>query len=155
MEAIDQDILLDIQPELVQANTGKRLANYLIDVVAFYAFFFLLAIVYFAANPSAAGDTNSSNGNELLLRLFAFLMYGLFMGLMEGVFKGRSLGKLITGTKVVNEDGSDISFSTALSRGFSRIVPFEAFSAFGNPCYPWHDKWNRTYVIDLRQSGLS
>lgn len=155
METIEKDILLDIQPELVQANTGKRLANYFVDLVSFYAVFFLLAVVYFATSGSASNDTGFNAGTEFLLRLFAFLPYGLFMGLLEGVFKGRSLGKLITGTKVVNEDGTDISFSTAMARGFSRIVPFEPFSALGNPSYPWHDRWNKTYVIDVRQSGLN
>ncbi|HEY6956391.1 MAG TPA: RDD family protein [Flavisolibacter sp.] len=155
METIEKDILLDIQPELVQANTGKRLANYFVDLVAFYAVFFLLAVGYFAVSANASNDTGFNAGTEFLLRLFAFLLYGLFMGLLEGVFKGRSLGKLITGTKVVNEDGTDISFSTAMARGFSRIVPFEPFSALGNPSYPWHDRWNKTYVIDVRQSGLN
>ncbi|MGZ3845199.1 MAG: RDD family protein [Flavisolibacter sp.] len=155
METIEQDILLDLQPQLVQANTGKRLANYFIDLVAFYALFFLVVVLYFIASPSAANEDSFSSSNEFLLRLFAFLLYGLFMGLVEGILKGRSLGKLITATKVVNEDGSDISFSTALARGFSRIVPFEAFSALGSPSYPWHDKWNKTYVIDIRQSSLN
>jgi len=150
METIEQDILVDIQPRLVQANTGKRLANYLIDLVIFYLLFFVGAVALFVASPDTA-EGSSSAANTLWLRLFAMLSYGLFMGLLEGIFRGRSIGKWITGTKVVNEDGSSISFSTALARGFSRIVPFEPLSAFGNP---WHDKWNKTYVIDVRRSGL-
>jgi uncharacterized RDD family membrane protein YckC len=82
------------------------------------------------------------------------LMYSVYMALVETIFRGRSIGKFITGTKAVNEDGSSISFTTALARGFARIVPFEAFSALGNPSYPWHDKWCRTYVIDIKDSGL-
>jgi uncharacterized RDD family membrane protein YckC len=81
-------------------------------------------------------------------------MYGAYMAIIEGIFKGRSIGKFITGTKAVNEDGSNISFTTAIARGFSRIVPFEPFSALGSPSYPWHDKWNKTYVIDIRNSSL-
>ena len=150
METIEQDILVDIQPRLVQANTGKRLANYLIDLVIFYLLFFVGAVALFVASPDTADGSNSA-ANTLWLRLFAMLSYGLYMGLSEGIFRGRSIGKWVTGTKVVNEDGSSISFSTALARGFSRIVPFEPLSAFGNP---WHDKWNKTYVIDVRQSGL-
>jgi uncharacterized RDD family membrane protein YckC len=70
------------------------------------------------------------------------------------VFRGKSIGKLITGTKAVNEDGSDISFGKAFARGFSRAVPFDAFSALGDPSYPWHDKWTNTYVIDEKQTRL-
>jgi uncharacterized RDD family membrane protein YckC len=150
METIEQDILVDLQPRLVHANTGKRLANYFIDLVIFYLLFFVGALALFVASPDTA-EGSSDTANTLWLRLFAMLTYGLYMGLLEGVFKGRTVGKFITGTKVVNEDGSPISFSTALARGFCRIVPFEPLSAFGNP---WHDKWNKTYVIDVRGSRL-
>jgi uncharacterized RDD family membrane protein YckC len=84
--------------------------------------------------------------------LISLIFYALYMGLVEGVFKGKSLGKLITGTKAVNMDGSKISFATAFARGCSRAVPFCVFSAFGTPCYPWQDKWTNTLVIDEKKS---
>lgn len=70
------------------------------------------------------------------------------------IFKGSSLGKLITGTRAVREDGSPITASEAFGRGFSRIVPFEAFSALGNNTWPWHDQWSHTYVVDIKDSTL-
>jgi uncharacterized RDD family membrane protein YckC len=73
------------------------------------------------------------------------------MSLIEAMFRGKSIGKLITGTKAVNEDGSDISFAKAFERGLARMVPFEAFSALGEPSYPWHDKWTKTFVIDEKE----
>ncbi|HEY4334693.1 MAG TPA: RDD family protein, partial [Puia sp.] len=73
---------------------------------------------------------------------------------IEYLGQGKTLGKLITGTRAVNEDGSFITFKTALLRSLSRMVPFEPFSAFGDPSYPWHDRWTRTYVIDDKQSRL-
>jgi uncharacterized RDD family membrane protein YckC len=54
------------------------------------------------------------------------------MGLVEGVGKGRTLGKLITGTKTVNLDETNIGFQTAFLRGLSGAVPFELFSIFGS-----------------------
>ncbi|HEV8508744.1 MAG TPA: RDD family protein, partial [Chitinophagaceae bacterium] len=78
--------------------------------------------------------------------------YGMYMGLIEAVFKGRSIGKLITGTIAVNNDGSRINGQTALLRGLSRAVPFNALSALGSPCYPWHDRWNKTYVVKYVRS---
>ena len=75
------------------------------------------------------------------------------MFLVEALFKGKSLGKLITGTRAVNEDGSNLSAKTALLRGLSRAVPFNAFSALGTPSYPWHDKWTNSYVIDEKESN--
>ena len=71
------------------------------------------------------------------------ILYGLYMFIVEAMFKGKTLGKLITGTRAVNEDGSNLSAKTAFFTGLSRVVPFEAFSALGTPSYPSHDKWTK------------
>ncbi len=92
-------------------------------------------------------------GFNLVDQLIGLLLYGLFMFATEAIFKGKSLGKLITGTRAVNEDGSNITPIAALLRGLGRAVPFNAFSALGNPTYPWHDKWANTYVIDEKGSN--
>ena len=143
-----QDLLSDLEVNLQQASTGKRFANYLIDLVVFYIF----AILLYATLVRAG--VLSLDLNPLVDRLLTLICYGFFMGFYEGIFRGRTLGKLITSTKAVNEDGTRISFSTAFVRGLSRAVPFETFSAFGDPSYPWHDRWTRTYVVDLTRSTL-
>jgi uncharacterized RDD family membrane protein YckC len=153
-EITQQDILVDIEPQLVQAGSGKRLANYFIDLILFYILFFILGMIIAMVSPESLENDALFSDNVFLDRLFSLLIFGVYMSLVEGIFKGRTLGKLITGTKAVNADGSTISFVTALGRGFSRIVPFEPFSALGNPPYPWHDKWTNTYVIDVRESRL-
>jgi len=93
-----------------------------------------------------------SPGGKVLDFVLTLGVTGVVWGLMEALFKGKSVGKFITGTRAVNEDGSRISVGIAFKRGFSRIVPLEPFSAFGNPSYPWHDRWTNTYVIDEKQS---
>ncbi|HTI91139.1 MAG TPA: RDD family protein [Puia sp.] len=144
-----QDLLSgDLLVSLQQASAGKRFANYLIDLVVFYIFI----IILYASLVRA--DVLSLDINPIVDRLLTLICYGFFMGIYEGIFRGRTLGKLITSTKAVNEDGTRISFSTALVRGLSRAVPFETFSAFGDPSHPWHDKWTRTYVVDLTRSTL-
>jgi uncharacterized RDD family membrane protein YckC len=142
----DQNIFDDFTPQLVQASSGKRLANYIIDLVSFYVFMYLFSYVLVEISYDLAVIIYGS-GHEILGRLIILLFYGMYMGLIEAVFKGRSFGKLITGTIAVNEDGSRINGQTALLRGLSRAVPFNALSALGSPCYPWHDKWNKTYVV--------
>jgi len=143
----EQNIFDDFTPQLTQAGSGKRLANYLIDLVSFYVFMYLFSYVLVNISYDLAviiyGDDNA-----ILGRLIVLLLYGMYMGLIEAVFKGRSFGKLITGTIAVNEDGSRISGLTALLRGLSRAVPFNALSALGSRCYPWHDRWNKTYVVN-------
>jgi len=148
----EQNIFDDFTPQLTQASSGKRLANYLIDLVSFYVFMYLFSYVLVNLSYDLAviiyGD-----GHEIAGRLIVLVLYGMYMGLIEAVFKGRSIGKLFTGTIAVNQDGSRINGQTALLRGLSRAVPFNALSALGSPCYPWHDKWNKTYVVNYVKSA--
>ncbi len=142
--------LLAFEPELVRANTSKRLANYIIDVIAFYILALVVGMLWLIVNPEAveAYASSDSVGDGLLDRLISIIAYGIFMGVIEAVFKGKSLGKLITKTRAVNLDGTAISTQTAFLRGLSRAVPFCVFSAFGTPCDPWQDRWTKTMVAD-------
>jgi len=142
------DLLADFEINLQQASHGKRFANYLIDTIIYVIVLSFGYAAFLLMTHSLDDNTDTSILTNILLSLVLGLMYGL----VEGVTKGKSLGKLITGTRVVNTDGSDISFKTAVLRGLSRLVPFEPFSALSSPSYPWHDKWTNTYVIDERQS---
>ena len=144
-----QDLLSDdLTVSLQQANAGKRFANYLIDLIAFYILAGSLAAILMYRGVI------SSDIDPITDRIVTYILRGLFMGIVEAIFKGKTLGKLITRTRAVNEDGSPITAQTAFMRGLSRLVPFEAFSALGDPSYPWHDRWTNTYVIDETRSTL-
>lgn len=136
--------------ELVQASSGKRFANYLIDYVFFILIIFFWGVILGIVSPETAQQLGDING--FADRILSLCLYAIVMGLIEGIFKGKSIGKLITGTRAVNEDGSDITFGKALVRGLVRAVPFNGLSALGTPCYPWHDKWTDTYVIDEKET---
>ena len=140
-----QSLLSDMEFNPVFASTGKRFLNYLIDGIIFYIIAVILLVAVFYTE-----DIADSASNNLMLRLVAMLMFAVFYFLSELIFKGRSIGKFITGTKAVNADGSDMRVETILLRSLSRVVPFEPFSAFGG--HPWHDKWTRTHVIDVRKT---
>ena len=157
MDAPSTHLLTDIETtHIVQAGTGKRFANYIIDVIVFYIVVFFLAMVIAMVDPSLLSWMEATDaGTNLLSSLISLLLYGIIMGITEAITGGRSLGKLITGTRAVNADGSPVSMQTAFWRGLCRAVPFEAFSALGAPSYPWHDKWTNTYVIDIKQSVLN
>lgn len=142
-----------LETELVRASTGQRLANYIIDVVLFYVLALGAGVVIALVSPSTIDSmSDDSLSFNLMDRLISLIMYAVYMGIVEALFKGKSLGKLITGTKAVNMDGSKISAGTAFARGFSRAVPFCVFSAFGTPCNPWQDRWTNTMVIDEKAS---
>lgn len=143
------DILLDLAAENLyeDATVGQRFANFIIDIIVFYIVVAAVSVVVFAI-AEANGvyiayfyeDTNIIM-DRLLGTLFLVILYTL----VEGITKGRSVGKYITKTKVIREDGAPLSFRDFLMRSLSRAVPFEPFSAFGG--YPWHDKWTNTRVV--------
>lgn len=136
------DLLDGYGVNLTRASSGQRLGNFFIDLFSFYAIFIALGILY---RPILI---------IILTPILPAIIYALYMSLVELIFKGMTLGKLITGTRAVREDGSPITGSEAFGRGFSRIVPFEAFSALGSGTYPWHDQWSHTYVVDVKDSTL-
>ena len=147
---------LELDVNYDRVSHMKRLANYIIDLFGFYIVITILAIFMAFYYPSFLGAiVNDGSGMSWISNLFSLLIYALYMGTIETIFKGRSLGKLITGTRAVNLDGSIISGKTAFLRGFIRAIPFEAFSALGSPSTPWHDKWTDTMVTNnVKRSEL-
>ena len=145
-----ENLLTELESNLVLASSSQRFLNYIIDLILFYGFMFCLGVILALTAEDSLHIFDGFKGNVISL-----LLYAIFMSTIEAITKGRSLGKLITKTKAVNEDGTNISVSTAFARGISRAVPFNPFSALGsNPPHPWHDKWTKTYVIDIKDSFI-
>jgi uncharacterized RDD family membrane protein YckC len=155
IRADDPNILDDVHYTLYQATSGKRFVNYLIDWLGFYLIWRLLLIQLLV---QLLFLIDFPIDNRLALYAFSYLavatVFGLVVGGVEAATGGKTLGKLITATRAVNDDGSRISAKTAFLRYLVRLVPFEAFSALGNPSYPWHDRWTKTVVIDERLTTL-
>jgi uncharacterized RDD family membrane protein YckC len=127
--------LFDDNPEPV--SVGIRFGNFIIDTIAYYVLLFIVFVFLAMSIPS-----------ETLLSvsyLSAFCTYILYYTLMEGFFGGRTLGKMITRSKAVKDDGTPLTWKNAFTRSLCRLVPFEQFSALGG--HPWHDKWTNTIVI--------
>lgn len=155
MNTVPQDVLTsEFELNLVQASTGKRFLNYLIDLIVFWVLLFIVAVMAAAANPESMQSIADERdpGSSLMLNLLSVILFVLYLTFMEGFCKGKTIGKMITGTKAVNEaDGSNVSAKTAFLRTLCRLVPFEPLSAFGTP---WHDRWTNTLVVDVKQSQL-
>jgi uncharacterized RDD family membrane protein YckC len=143
---------------LEDASTGQRFANYFIDGLLMrygiaFATGYVLAQVLLAISPELAyemfGDESSTGYQVLALYLILIINYLIYYTLCEKAFKGKTLGKLITGTKAVQEDGSALSWKAALLRSLCRMIPFEPLSIwFGSGL--WHDTWTKTRVIKSR-----
>jgi uncharacterized RDD family membrane protein YckC len=149
-----QDLLLDLDQHVryTRASTGARFANYLIDVIVFNLVSRLLGHVIsfygFYVFERQLYETSS-----VLFYIFmftvAFAQNAFYYTILEGATKGLTVGKLVTGTRVVRNDGSPITMTDALLRSLSRMVPFEPFSALTG--YPWHDSWTKTEVVKVRR----
>lgn len=91
-----------------------------------------------------------------ILAIIIFFLIGAFIlsyyFLFEGI-SGRTVGKYLTGTKVVSEDGGKASFGQVVGRTFCRLIPFEIFSflLFDDKSRPvfWHDSFPKTRVVEL------
>jgi uncharacterized RDD family membrane protein YckC len=121
------------------ASIGQRVLNYVIDVVVFYIIVFLLLI---PVNYVMVINI------EHLLAVIYLLLFIVFFGyytLMEGA-KGKTVGKMITKTKVLTASGDPITYGQAFLRTLCRIVPFEFISVFLDSSM-WHDKWVGTMVV--------
>lgn len=141
MEILDQQITeTQSLPFEKQCSSWTRLANFIIDTIAYY----IVAFVIFMVIIMITGDDSI---DTLTGYLNTFVSLILYYTLTEGL-TGRTLGKLITGTKVVTEEGLRPSFGKAFGRSLCRLIPFEVFSFLGGR--GWHDSFTDTYVIKVR-----
>lgn len=133
----------EVTPNLY-ASLGKRFANYIIDYIAHVM---LLVVVLAIVEVFIPGTLESYGRTNFLLRMIpATVVILVYYSVLEGIF-GTSLGKLVTGTRVVTLDGNKPRFETILTRSLCRLIPFEAFSGLSDSLF-WHDTISQTYVVE-------
>jgi uncharacterized RDD family membrane protein YckC len=142
-------------PESV--GLGKRILNLLIDTVVYYVLAFTAAFVLFSflavISPDVVDAMVSEDGSTpLWAYLFAVVIFVFYYTVMEAGL-GRTVGKLATGTCVVDAGGRKPSLEMAFKRSISRLVPFEAFSFLGAEPRGWHDRWTETYVVNKKDTS--
>ncbi len=119
------------------ASSGKRFANYVIDLVIYYILVAMGGVAYVLVFKIAEMDTLTSY-------LLAFIIMFLYYSIMEAT-TGRTVGKMITRTRVLNDDFSEPELGTIIKRTFCRFIPFDQLSFFGNG---WHDSISGTVVVN-------
>jgi uncharacterized RDD family membrane protein YckC len=141
--------ILETSPEMKMdyeshlATTGIRFANFIIDRIVFYGFILLLGFVSGLFGMIEFWEDLAEN--RLLDIVFSMILYAFFMFVQEAFMK-KSVGKLITRTKVISISGEPLNTGQLFRRNFSRIVPFEPFSFLGS-MVGWHDTWSQTRVV--------
>ena len=134
-----------------QAEKILRFVNFIIDyfisiiiVIVIYSLGIMLYSLFTGTDYVVNAD-KLAEINKYIDRIITAILYAFVIYLTDFLTKGRSLGKLITGTMVVKDDGSLPTSEDFLKRNFSRIVPFDALSFLGSR--GWHDSWSDTKVV--------
>jgi len=131
--------------ELIVAGKGARFLNAIIDWVAQIVFVTLFGV----AGGLLGGEAffaKLAGVPDIVLGYLAMLLYYI---VMEGTF-GRTVGKFITRTKVVDEAGGPPSFAQVLGRTLTRMLPLEGLTFFGAETRGLHDSLPKTYVTKCR-----
>ena len=131
-------------PSFETVGAGKRFLNYIIDIFGLYGFGIVVGVVIALLNLSESVMVSGFGGY-----VFGYLLMMIYYSLFEGVF-GTSIGKLVTGCRVVGPDGLKVSFGKAVLRSLCRMIPFEQFSFLGSAARGWHDSITETYVVEGR-----
>jgi uncharacterized RDD family membrane protein YckC len=143
------DFIYIIEKKLLTSDRD-RFFNCIIDFVFILVTMFVVTFIIIIIGNILQWDIYRM-WEETLIRLgfigsylsFAMIYYSIF----EGLF-GRTLGKIITGSVVINEYGLKPSFRTILKRTLCRLIPFDALSFLGVSGRMWHDSLSDTYVVE-------
>jgi len=149
--AIDEMEKIRYDMQKVKANQtvsgGLRFANYIIDFIAYLVLSLLVGMFLgFILLVTGTDASWLDNMNMITQYFLAFIIMSSYYILFEGIF-GQTLGKMITGTKVVTENGEKPSLDKIMTRTLCRFIPFEAFSFLGPGAIGWHDSLSKTRVV--------
>ncbi len=137
------------------ASKSKRFANLIIDRILFYLLFVVFGVVLMliATLIGSEGILQFLDSLETMNSLTDTLITWLFFVIFYFVFESttqRTIGKLITQTKVVLENGKKPAADIIIIRSLCRIIPFEQFSFLGDIPKGWHDTMSKSYVVDIK-----
>jgi uncharacterized RDD family membrane protein YckC len=140
-----------------QASQGQRALNWIIDtsLMRWGLSYLTSTLVWYIISVISPDyiiefyEGERKVADLLLLNYLVFILNCLtYYTICEKAFRGYTLGKLITGTRAIRNDGDELTFKDALLRSVSRLVPLEVLSGFAQS--PLHDVWTKTTVIRSR-----
>lgn len=104
---IGEGVALDARP----ASFATRLLGAVIDAAVAFVAFLLLVVV----GGALGVDTNPALAQAMVIGVVALVLVGL-PTTVETLSRGRSLGKLVTGVRIVRDDGGPVRFRHAFIR---------------------------------------
>ena len=111
------------------AGLGRRISGGLIDLVVTFALAFLFGWLSGLGEVTNTAEMTSYNLTGWPFLFTCLLVFLLFAALEA--FCGKTLGKFAVGTRVVDEDGDQITIVQALIRNLLRFIDGIAFYVVG------------------------
>ncbi|QDU96665.1 RDD family protein [Lignipirellula cremea] len=137
------------------ASQGKRFINLVVDfsllLLVNQAAQLGLLYVFFQMNPHVVDGFTPNEAailNTLSFLVWISILVGYYL-VMESLFQ-KTIGKLLTGTQVMNAEGGPPSFKQIAGRSFARLIPFDHFSFLSALPVGWHDSLSGTRVVSTR-----
>lgn len=135
--------------EEILASHRERFLNLLMDYVG-QIFLYIIAFVIVGTVAQANGNKEfmvNFAKNDIAQYTFAACITLFYYNVFE-IFSARTIGKFITQTIVVDENGEKPNHERILVRSLCRLIPFEMLSFLGMPARGWHDSISKTYVVN-------
>ncbi|MBS1565581.1 MAG: RDD family protein [Bacteroidetes bacterium] len=120
------------------ADKVIRFGNYIIDVIVFLMLFMLHVVVI-----EAVFHTKADPDSPWLTIYYLMLLFGYFF--IFEYFFGKTPGKFLTKTRVVDMNGEWPGGKKLLIRTLCRLIPFDNFSFLFSA--GWHDMLSGTVVV--------
>jgi len=135
----------NVDDTVMPASISIRLLNLILDGIASW----IISVVFFTIGYF------SSPPVSIIFAVLGYVFYAVGYYIICEYVWGRTVGKLITKTKVIDKFGNKPSFGRIVGRSFARYIPFDALSfLFGSFPVGWHDSISGTFVVsnDLSDS---
>lgn len=123
-----------------RATWQKRFINYIIDAVCIIVLFIILLRIIPYLVKGLPFDF------EIDINIILLIVYVLYYLLLESL-TGKTVGKLLTRTRVVNYQGKRPSVGQIIARTLIRLLFIEVFSFMTRVPDGWHDRVSNTEVI--------
>ncbi|MFT5822109.1 MAG: putative RDD family membrane protein YckC [Crocinitomix sp.] len=144
-----QRIPIEVTRAIHTIHPGLRFGHFFIDALVITASMYFLQYLGLFSRSTPFVWMNCCDGSGGYYFNYAgILVIAIYYFLMEALL-GRTVGKYVSKTCVINEYAVKPPIPTILIRTLCRLIPFEAFSCLGN--LGWHDKWSKTYVISATE----
>ena len=131
-------------PKFQYAPLLNRLFAYIIDVIfsTILLTFFTIPTLFFVGRNFFTEDKSNFIFALFFLPIFIWSYY-----IFTEYKWGFTLGKKITGLRVINSSGGKPKLKSIILRTIFKVIPFNSLALFFNEYRGWHDRIAETYVI--------